>query len=87
MSYKYRPFPWINVRSGNDIISGELYFYDWPGDNPKLAKAPGPPPNPPPDHHRVGEQIDYGASVALVAHTDYWKNTLIWKQLYEQVAR
>ncbi len=84
MNYAYRPFPWINIRSGNDIISGEVYLYDWPAANSDLAKAANGAPIPP-DYNPAEESVDLGASVALVAHVDYWKNKCIWQKLYENV--
>ncbi|HVO56071.1 MAG TPA: hypothetical protein VMT51_00090 [Dongiaceae bacterium] len=69
---KFRPqeFRWINVRSGNDIISGPLTFYDLPG-------KPVPP--------AVEDVTDPDAVVPIVAHTDYWKNKTVWMKLYERV--
>jgi hypothetical protein len=85
MDYKYRPYPWINVRSPNDIISGEMYLYDWPDSKSKmgtpLAGAPAPA-----DCNRVIDEIDRDASVALAAHVDFWKNKLVWRELYKQIA-
>ena len=84
MNYAYRPFPWINIHSGNDIISGEVYLYDWPAANSNLAKAANGAPAPP-HYNPAIERVDLGASVALVAHVDYWKNKCIWQKLYENV--
>jgi hypothetical protein len=86
MNYKYRPYPWINVRSRNDIISGEMYLYDWPASNTKIGKPPdgvGVPKG----YQPVIDKIDFDASVALVAHVDYWKNKLVWQNLYEKVTQ
>jgi hypothetical protein len=63
---KFRKFPWINVYSRSDIISGSLKFYDVPGTH----VPPG-----------VQNLIDKDAVVPLVAHVDYWKNDLVWQQL------
>ena len=83
MDYKYRPYPWINVRSPNDIISGEMYLYDWPLPGSKTSEAPKGSKEP--VGNRVEDVIDRDASVALVAHVDYWKNKLVWQKLYEKV--
>ncbi len=68
--YAFRPFPWINVRSRHDIISGKLTFFD--------------PPNPhvPPG---VNEVIDKDAVVPLVAHVQYWQNRTVWENLYNAI--
>jgi hypothetical protein len=70
----FRKFPWINVFSRNDIISGRLRFYDLPDCVPPHAKI-------------VQNEPDPDATVALVAHVDYWKSNLVWQRLYEQVTR
>jgi pimeloyl-ACP methyl ester carboxylesterase len=71
----YRRFPWINVYSPNDIISGKLDLYDLPpGSVPAGAKT-------------VENVIDEDAAVPLVAHVDYWKNAKIWQRLYAEVTR
>ena len=68
---KFRKFPWINVYSRNDIVSGDLKFYDLPN-----TKAPP----------GVENIIDKDACVPLVAHVDYWKNPLLWTTLYNHIA-
>ncbi|HEY1424964.1 MAG TPA: hypothetical protein VGF20_16040, partial [Candidatus Acidoferrum sp.] len=65
---KFRTFPWINVYSRSDIISGSLKFYDVPG----IAIPPG-----------VQNLTDQDAVVPLVAHVDYWKNDLVWQLLLQ----
>ena len=69
---KYRTFPWVNVYSRNDIISGALEFYDLPG----TAIPPG-----------VKNVKDEDAFVPLVAHVDYWGNRTVWDQLLQAVIR
>jgi len=66
--YRYRPFPWVNIWSPNDVISGTLDYFD----------ATPPDPN-----HRVRNETDPEATIPLVAHTEYWKNRLVWEKLYE----
>ena len=67
----YRKCEWVNVYSPNDIISGSLKFYD-------LPEVPVPP--------HVKNLADDQAVVPLVAHVDYWKNKLVWQELYRVVA-
>lgn len=67
----YRKFPWINVYSKNDIVSGDLFLFDIPG------KAIPP---------AINNLVDDQAVVPLAAHVDYWKNKLVWEQLYNTVA-
>jgi len=75
----FRKFPWINIYSRNDIVSGDLQFYDLRsmrdsrGGSPLPAKA-------------VRNLVDKDACVPLVAHVDYWKNPLLWTNLYKQIA-
>jgi hypothetical protein len=68
--YADRTFPWINVFSTNDIISGSLDFYDQKG-------APVPP--------GVINVPDEDAFIPLAAHVDYWKNSTIWDQLLREL--
>jgi len=79
---RYRTFPWINVRSPQDIVSGEVYLYDWcaqtcAGGNPATVQIP--------PGRRATERIDPDACVALAAHVEYWKNPLIWQELYDHI--
>ena len=64
--YKYRPFPWINIYSRNDIICGFLDLYDKPG----TLVPPG-----------VKNIKDPDALTPLVAHVEYWTNLTIWDEL------
>jgi len=68
---KFRTFPWVNVYSRNDIVSGSLQFYDLPDTTYKFKVENIPDPD---------------AVVPLAAHVDYWKNDLVWQQLYARVA-
>ena len=68
---KFRTFPWVNVYSGNDIVSGSLQFYDLPDTSYKFNVENIPDPD---------------AVVPLAAHVDYWKNDLVWQQLYARIA-
>jgi hypothetical protein len=80
----YRKFPWINVRSPHDIISGEVYMYDWCAKNCAAGASAVPQISP---DERAAEQVDPDACVALAAHVEYWKNTLIWNVLYDHITR
>ena len=76
MSYpKFRKLKWINVYSRNDIVSGDLKFYDLPGyqDDPVPAVA-------------VQNIKDRDAAVPLVAHVAYWKNKTVWTELLSAIA-
>jgi hypothetical protein len=85
MNYGYRPFPWINVRSANDIISGEVYLYDVDAKNSTDCTTGKQVPSPAGAHLAV-DVIDKDAAVALAAHVDYWKNKTVWEQLCKYVA-
>jgi hypothetical protein len=71
---KYRRFPWINVYNRNDIICGDLKFYDVipPAANPKGT-------------HRVDNVHDPDAVMPLIAHVEYWNNLTLWEKLLAQV--
>ncbi len=68
---KFRTFPRVNIYSRNDIVSGSLQFYDLPGTTCK---------------YKVENIPDPDAVVPLAAHVDYWKNDLVWQQLYARIA-
>lgn len=86
--YALRPFPWVNVKSRNDIISGPLKFYDLPEndacdcENLPMGVVPGLPAG----VQRAIEVTDRDAAVALAAHVDYWKNETVWEELLARVA-
>jgi hypothetical protein len=85
MNYSYRQFPWVNVRSRNDIISGEVYLYDVdPGFSTDCSS--GQPVSAPAGAHPAVDLIDKDAAVALTAHVDYWKNQTVWRQLLGHIA-
>ena len=78
---EFRKFPWINVYSRNDIISGRVEMYDLsPDGQPEPLRALI-------GHRAVQRFIDPDAIVPLVAHVNYWKNTIVWQKLYEEVTR
>lgn len=86
--YALRPFPWVNVKSKNDIISGPLTFYDLPeNDACDCENLPaGVVPGMPPGAQRAIDVTDRDAAVALVAHVDYWKNETVWEELLARIA-
>jgi hypothetical protein len=70
--YGYRPYPWVNVFSGNDIVCGSLDFYDKPLGRNETAPA---------NEKRVNNVKDPDALIPLVAHVEYWTNTILWDEL------
>jgi hypothetical protein len=72
---RFREFPWINVYSRSDIISGDLKFYDVtpPGSATPRARFP------------VQNFTDPDAIVPLIAHVEYWKNHIVWDKLIEKI--
>jgi hypothetical protein len=76
LSYpKFRKLRWINVYSPNDIISGDLKFYDLPGSQD--------PPIPP---VAVQNVVDPDAAIPLIAHVSYWSNKTVWRELLSEIA-
>jgi hypothetical protein len=69
--YALRPFPWVNIHSRRDIISGALDLYDAPS-------APAA--------QRVENVSDPDACVPLVAHVEYWDNPLLFDRLRRAIA-
>ena len=67
-SYAYRPASWINIYSPWDIISGYLDLYDLPDAT---------------DARRVNNLKDPEATTLLMAHTEYWKDGLLVRTLYD----
>jgi hypothetical protein len=63
---RFRTFPWINIFSRWDLISGRLDYYDTPD---RLNRNP------------VDNQVDPDATTLLAAHTEYWKNPLLFNTL------
>lgn len=63
---RLRRFPWINLYSQADIVSGKLDFYD---------------PNRPALTFRVDNRVDPHAITWLWAHTEYWENPLLFQLL------
>ena len=68
-----RMFPWLNIYSRWDFISGRLRFYDLPG-----GAAPAPA-------SAVDNLVDPEARTLLVAHTEYWRDPLFGSRLHGRV--
>jgi hypothetical protein len=69
-SYEHRPASWINIYSPWDILSGNLDLYD-------LPKATDP--------RKVKNLEDPDATTLLMAHTEYWNNSLLVQTLYDAI--
>jgi len=72
---EFRKFPWINIYSRNDIVSGKVALYDLPQQGQTeamqaLIRQRG-----------VQRFRDLDAIVPLVAHVAYWKNAPVWEKL------
>jgi hypothetical protein len=65
---------WINIYSPWDLISGPLEFYD--PEEPQVA-ADG--------FRKVLNERDTQAVTLLGAHTEYWRNWLVYQRLWEAV--
>ena len=68
--YAWRPFPWVNVYSRADIISGSLEFYD-DASQPLGAGR------------QVRNLEDPEASTPLYAHVQYWRTGLVFRTLHQ----
>lgn len=75
--YARRPAKWINVWSPWDIISGRLDLYDLP---PDLHDFPVRTLS-----QRVRNVRDHEATTLLMAHTEYWRNPLLARTIYEEI--
>ena len=69
-SYANRPFPWVNVHSKFDIVSGNLTFFD---------KQPAKHPS------AVDNRSDDDALAFVTHHTHYWKGRTVWRTLYRMI--
>ena len=77
----FRRFPWINVYSPNDIVSGKVELYDLP------MKGQPEPIQRLIHEHGVQRFRDPDAIVPMVAHVAYWKNKVVWEKLLAAVTR
>jgi hypothetical protein len=84
--YAYRSFPWVNVWSPADIVSGELEYYDDTrekllGESEEAWKARLELR----EAHKVKNLADPGAVTPLAAHTQYWDNPMVFQQLHDRL--
>ena len=66
--YEWRPERWVNIWSPWDVISGSLEYFDLPDSS---------------DGRRVRNRRDPEATTLLMAHVEYWENTLLPEVLGE----
>ncbi len=71
-SYDWRGFPWVNVYSPKDIISGEVRFYD-------DTASPEYP------LRHVQNLQDPLASIPVAAHVQYWRTDRVWRVLHQSI--
>lgn len=69
----FRPpsFKWLNIFApkGNDLIGASVDFYQ------PMTGFPNP----------VQNVADPDASIPVIAHTEYWHNPLIWRELHDRI--
>jgi pimeloyl-ACP methyl ester carboxylesterase len=71
-------FKWVNVYSLFDILGGSLEFYDTP--EPKNDQ-----PDPDANKNRIDNKPDPEAITPIAAHTEFWKNKLIYKTIVDEL--
>jgi hypothetical protein len=81
--YAYRPAEWVNLWSQEDIVSGELDYYDPP--TARNARYAGAVVAVPPNPKRVNNSRDLEATTPLKAHVEYWNNRLLATELWRAV--
>lgn len=69
--YKFRPPRWINIHAAHDIISGKLDLYD-----DRVNASPS---------QRIENLPDPDATIPLIAHTEYWRNELLFKSIHKVI--
>ncbi len=75
LNYAYRPQRWVNLYSPMDVISGTLDFYDLPKDERVALPSP----------KYIDNVRDPQAWIPLWAHQQYWKSSLLRRQLLDQI--
>lgn len=70
----WRPQRWINIYSSDDVISGDLTYFDTADEQ----KTPGHV-----RHKRVDNRLDREAYTPLRAHNEYWDGQLFVRELYK----
>lgn len=68
-----RTFSWINLWTRFDILGGRLEFYD----------TPPRPDEPLPNVNRIVNLIDPHALTPFAAHTEFWRNPLLYEMIYD----
>lgn len=81
--YKYRTFPWINIYSDQDVVSGDLTFYD----NLNDEKAKEQIDKRYSERRCVENERDTKAQTPLLAHLQYWKNEILFDKLHTMITR
>jgi hypothetical protein len=71
-------FKWVNVFSPFDILGGSLEFYDTP-------KRKDEQPDPDANINRIDNKPDPEAITPIAAHTEFWKNKLIYKTIVDEL--
>ena len=80
LDYALRPFPWVNLYSRKDIVSGYLQYYDFPNpDTPAPTHGPSVPR--PPGYNPVQNHPDPAAHTPIYAHLQYWNGQALADQL------
>jgi hypothetical protein len=81
LSYDFRPFPWVNLYSRRDPVSGSLVYYDWPVfSDPCPSAGEGSTPS---DRRHICNLPDPAARVPILAHVEYWGGDLLTAQLLD----
>jgi hypothetical protein len=70
LDYALRPFPWVNLYSKKDIVSGDLQYYDTPRSDER-----------PSGYNPVQNDLDPAARTPILAHTQYWNGMALSKEL------
>jgi hypothetical protein len=85
--YRYRPYEWVNLYSGSDIISGHLDFYDPPDKTNAQDKLPFRNAATAPVVHprAVRNLVDPDARTPLAAHVEYWNGKLFAEELVRAI--
>ena len=72
LDYTFRTFPWVNLYTYRDVVSGKLAYYDWPVGGETFP---------------IRNVVDPQAWIPLIAHTQYWKNKMLTDELLEAIKR
>lgn len=72
-----RPFPWVNLWSPQDVISGSLEYFDTPEESSASGVNSGA---------RVWNLVDPNANITFVAHGQFWGSALVKEVLLRALA-